>query len=154
MEYYSIMKLDEKDLKVLKILKENSKLTTNKISKKTAMPITTVHNRIKKLEKLGVIKEYTIVLDHKKLGKNLSAYILVTVDYKLLKEGGISQYELAKQIKKHDFVEETAMVTGGTDIIVKVRANDIEHLSDFVTKELRNIDGIERTQTMVVLSEI
>lgn len=148
------MKLDEKDLKVLKILKENSKLTTNKISKKTAMPITTVHNRIKKLEKLGVIKEYTIVLDHKKLGKNLSAYILVTVDYKLLKEGGISQYELAKQIKKHDFVEETAMVTGGTDIIVKVRANDIEHLSDFVTKELRNIDGIERTQTMVVLSEI
>ena len=49
--------MDEKDEKILKLLKENSKLTTQQISKKTLIPITTIHNRIKKLEKEGIIKK-------------------------------------------------------------------------------------------------
>lgn len=146
--------MDEKDKKILKLLKENSKLTTHQISKKTLIPITTVHNRIKKLGKEGIIKKYTVELDNKKIGKNISAYIHIVVDYRLLKEIKMSQYELAKKLKQHEFVEEAAMVTGGTDIIIKVRVKDIDELDDFVTKKLRNINGIEKTQTMVVLNEI
>lgn len=146
--------MDEKDEKILRLLQENSKLTTQQISKKTLMPITTVHNRIKKLEKEGVIKKYTLELDNKKLGKNICAYIHITVDYKLLKEIKMSQHELAKKLKQFEFVEEAAMVTGGTDIIIKIRVKDIDELDDFVTKKLRNINGIEKTQTMVVLNEI
>jgi len=146
--------MDEKDEKILKLLKENSKLTSQQISKKTLIPITTVHNRIKKLEKEGIIKRYTLELDNKKIGKNLAAFINITVDYTLLKQIKMSQYELAKKIKQHESVEEVAMVTGGTDIIIKVRAKDIEELNNFVTIQLRNIDGIEKTQTMVVLNEI
>ena len=148
------MNLDNKDLKILAILKDNSKLTTSKISKKTAIPITTIHNRIKKLEKLGIIKNYTVVLDNKKIGKELGAYILITVDYKLLNEKGLSQYQVAEKIKKYDAVEEVSMITGQSDIIAKIRVKNIEDASNFVTKELRNIDGIEKTQTMVVLTEI
>ena len=152
MEKYSIM--DEKDEKILNLLKENSKLTTQQIAKKTLIPITTVHNRIKKLEKEGIIKKYTLNLDNKKIGKNVAAYVHITVDYRLLKENKISQHELAKKLKQNEFVEEAAMVTGGTDIIIKVRVKDIDELDDFVTKKLRNIDGIEKTQTMVILNEI
>jgi len=152
MELYSNM--DEKDDKILKLLKENSKLTTQQISKKLLIPITTIHNRIKKLEKEGIIKRYTLDLDNKKIGKNIAAYIHIVVDYKLLKEIKMSQHELAKKIKQYDFVEEAAMVTGGTDIIIKVRVKDIDELDDFVTKKLRNIDGIEKTQTMIILNEI
>jgi len=148
------MKLDSKDLKILQILKENSNLTTSKISKKTAIPITTVHNRIKKLEKFEVIKNYTIVLDNKKIGRPLGAYILITVDYKILKEKGISQYNVAEKIKKFDFVEDVSMITGQSDIIAKIRVKDIDEASNFVTKELRNIDGIEKTQTLMILTEI
>ncbi len=146
--------MDEKDKKILNVLKENSKLTTQQISKKLLIPITTVHNRIKKLEKEGIIKKYTLELDNKKIGKNISAYIYITVDYKLLKETKMSQHELAKKLKQHELVEEAAMVTGGTDIIIKIRVNDISELDDFVTKKLRNIDGIDKTQTMVILNEI
>ncbi len=152
MELYSNM--DEKDDKILKLLKENSKLTTQQISKKLLIPITTIHNRIKKLEKEGIIKRYTLDLDNKKIGKNIAAYIHIVVDYKLLKEIKMSQHELVKKIKQYDFVEEAAMVTGGTDIIIKVRVKDIDELDDFVTKKLRNIDGIEKTQTMIILNEI
>ncbi len=146
--------MDKKDEKILELLRENSKLTTQQISKKTLIPITTVHNRIKKLEKEGVITKYTIQHDHKKLGKNLAAYIQIVVDYKLLKEIKMSQHDLAKKIKQNEFVEEAALVTGGTDIIIKVRVKDVDELDNFVTKVLRNIDGIEKTQTMVILHEI
>ena len=146
--------MDEKDKKILKLLKENSKLTTQQISKKTLIPITTVHNRIKKLEKEGIINKFTIELDNKKIGKNISAYIHIVVDYRLLKETKMSQDELANKLKQNEFVEEAAMVTGGTDIIIKVRVGNIDELDNFVTRYLRNINGIEKTQTMVILNEI
>ena len=146
--------MDKKDEIILKLLKENGKLTTQQISKKTLMPITTIHNRIKKLLREGIIKRYTIDLDNKKLGKSISAYIHIMVDYRLLKEIKKSQHELARKIKQHEFVEEIAIVAGGTDMIIKVRVKDIEELDDFVTKKLRNIGGIEKTQTMVILNEV
>ena len=152
MENYSIM--DKKDETILKLLKENSKLTTQQISKKTLMPITTIHNRIKKLLREGIIKRYTIELDNKKLGKNISAYIHIMVDYRILKENKISQHDLGKKLKQQELVEEIAIVAGGTDMIIKVRVKDIDELDDFVTKKLRNMGGIEKTQTMVILNEV
>lgn len=144
--------LDEKDLKILEILKQNAKLTTKQIAKKVGMPATTVYNRIKGMEESGIIKGYMVSLNNKKLGKNISAYILITVDYKLLKEMKTTQHDLAKRLRKHKFVEEVDMITGTSDIIIRVATNDIDQLDEFVTKYLRNIDGVERTQTMVILS--
>ncbi len=152
MENYSIM--DDKDEKILELLKENSKLTTNQLSKKLLIPVTTIHNRIKKLEQEGIIKRYTLELDNKKLSKTLAAFIHITVDYNRLKQINISQHDLTKKIKQNEAVEEAAMVTGGTDIIIKVRVKSVEELDQFVTKHLRNIEGIEKTQTMVILNEI
>lgn len=146
--------MDEKDEKILKLLRENSKLTSQQISKKTLMPITTIHNRIKKLEKEGIIEGYTVKLNNKKIGKAISAYIQITVDYRLLKEKKMSQHELARKLKQNEFVEEAAMVTGGTDIIIKVRVKNVDELDNFVTKYLRNIEGIEKTQTLLILNEI
>ncbi len=146
--------MDTKDRLILNFLKENSKLSTQKISKKTRIPITTVHNRIKRLQKEGIIKKYTVLLDNKKLGKALSAYIAIIVNYDLLKKLNISQHDLAKKLKKSENVEEVSMITGGTDIIIKIRVANIEAMDDFVTKYLRNVDGIEKTQTMVILHEV
>lgn len=145
--------LDDKDFKILDVLKHNAKLSTQQIAKKTLIPVTTVHNRIKKLEKEGVIKGYTIVLDHKKIGKAVLAFILINVVYTLPTKK-FQQEEIAKQIKKFEIVEEVAIVAGGTDMIIKVRTKDIEELNDFVIRKLRNIEGVDKTQTMIVLSEV
>lgn len=145
--------LDKKDFAIVSVLKENSKLSTQQIAKRTRIPITTVHNHIKKLEKQGVIKGYTVILDNKKIGKPLAAYILITVDYKLLKEMKKSQYELAQQLLKHPAVESSAMITGAADIIIKLRVGSVDELNEFVTVYLRNVDGVEKTQTAIVLNE-
>ena len=144
--------LNEKDLKILEVLKQNAKLTIKQIAKKAGMPATTVYNRIKRMEKSGVIKSYTVTLNSKKMGKNVSAYILITVDYKLLKEIKTTQHELAKKFRMHKFVEEVDMITGTHDIILRIAVNDMDQLDEFVTRYLRNVDGVEKTQTMVILS--
>jgi Lrp/AsnC family leucine-responsive transcriptional regulator len=145
--------LDEKDLKILEILKQNAKLTIKQMAKKLGMPATTVYNRIKGMEESGIIKNYTITLNHKKIGKNISAYILFAVNYRFLKKTGTTQHDLAKRLRMHEFVEEVGIVTGTSDIIVKVRIHDIDQLDKFITEYLRNIDGVEKTQTMVILAE-
>lgn len=143
--------MDEKDERILDILKEDSSLSTQQISKKISIPITTVHNRIKKLKKEGVIEKYTIDINPKKVGKTISAYILIIVDYRYTKQ---SQHEMAKKLKSKDFVEEIAIVTGSTDMIAKVRVKNMDELNKFVISYLRMLEGIERTETLVILDEI
>src|SRR3989344_93596 len=96
---FHLMKLDEKDNKILEILKQNSKLTTQQISKRLRIPITTIHNRIKKLEKEEIIKNYTVNLNYKKLNLSVIAYILITINYNIPGHK-IQQEEIAREIKK------------------------------------------------------
>lgn len=146
--------LDEKDIKILNLLKQNAKLATQQISKKTLIPITTVHNRIKKLEQDGIIKNYTVNLDHKQLGKNLSAYILIQVDTIRLKARGVTQKDLLKEIYSKGIVESISVITGDFDIIAKVLVEDMDKLDDFVTNYLRIIDGVRKTQTLAIFNEL
>ena len=146
--------IDNKDLLIINALKRDARAPIAKIAKETGLPGTTVHNRIKKLREEGAIRGYTINVDNKKLGKEIAAYIAITVDYKLLKEKNSTQYALAEKIGKLPFVEEANMITGISDILVKIRVKNIDELNNFVTKELRNYDGVEKTQTMVILSEV
>ena len=146
--------VDNKDMLILNALKEDAKASIAKIAKKTGLPGTTVHNHIKRMRKKGIIKAYTIKVDNKKLGLGIAAYIEITVDYNFLKQNKMSQHELAEQIGKLPFVEQVSILAGGCDIIVKTRVKDIDGLNNFVTNELRNYDGVEKTQTMVILSEV
>ncbi len=145
--------MDKKDSTILSLLRQNARATSSEIAKTARMPITTVHNRIKRLEKGGIIKGYTVIIDPIKVGMPLAAYILIAVDYKLLKEKKLTQYGIVKKLKQHEAVEEAAMLTGTSDIIIKIRAKDVASLNEFVTVYLRNIDGIEKTQTAIVLNE-
>lgn len=147
-------KLDEKDLQVLAEIQENAKRTTSQISKRISIPITTVHNRIKKLEKLGIIKKYTVTVDHAKLGKSIAAYVMVSVIYMLPSGIKVSQEDVAKHIKGLAGVESVEIMTGETDLLVKIRVKDIAELNDFVIRKLRKVEGVDKTRTMIVLSEM
>ena len=152
MEIYSIMILDKKDLKILGIMQENSKLTTHKISKKTGIPITTIHNRIRKLEKEGIIKGYTLNLNHKKLGKPILAFVFMNPNYRFLREKKITQQELLDRIAKIPSVEEIYHIAGRYDIIAKVRGKDIDEINELILHILEKDYDVMKTETMIVLS--
>jgi len=145
--------IDEKDKLVLKLLVDNAKLSIKEISKKTLLPITTVHNRIKKLERSGVVRNYTVNLDDKKLG-TISSFISVSMNYNELKKNGKHEKDLLSKIRSHDAVENVSILTGDVDMLVKVRVANIGELDAFVIDFLRKLDGIDRTNTMVILNEV
>jgi len=147
------MAVDNKDRSIIAELIKDSRQTTSKLSKKLNIPITTIHNRIKKLIKTGVIINYTLNLDHNQLGRPVPAYVGVTINYNVPGQK-INQAELARKIKTLDGVYEVYILTGGSDILVKVLTKDISDLNDFVTVTLRNIPGIDKTQTSIILKEL
>ncbi|MBT6023416.1 Lrp/AsnC family transcriptional regulator, partial [Candidatus Woesearchaeota archaeon] len=109
------MKLDDKDMDILSLLKKNAKKTTQQISRELNIPITTIHNRIKKLESEGIISKYTVVFNHKKLGKNISARLMIRVT-KLA-----DQFKICNDLLNIDCVDKVYQITGDYDIVASVR---------------------------------
>lgn len=145
------MKLDQKDLKVLSMLKQDSSLSTHKISKKTQIPITTVHNRIKKLQEMGVIEKFTVKINQEKLGNSISAFLMIDVDASS-KTVDVNQRDIVKKLNFFDEVESVYIVTGIADIIAKVNVKGITELNELILEKIRKIHGLE-TQTMIILEE-
>lgn len=144
--------VDEKDRRILEVLHENSDLSIQKISKRTGIPITTVHNRIKRLKKSGIIKNYTVNLDYQKLGKHVLAFVLINVNQKSMTDSDMDQFDVLREIKKFGHVEEADLITGSNDILLKCRFNTLDELTEFVVKDLRSEKThISNTQTLVVL---
>ncbi|MFH1977809.1 MAG: Lrp/AsnC family transcriptional regulator [Candidatus Aenigmatarchaeota archaeon] len=145
--------IDEKDMKILKVLEEHGDYTTRQISKKTLLPATTIHNRIKNLKKIGVIKKFTVDLDHSKVDKGLLVYVLVSVNLQLLKQRKKSQYDIANEIRKFYFTDKVDIVSGGTDLMAVVRVKDVQEFDKVLLEKLQMIEGIEKTQSLIVIHE-
>ncbi len=146
-----IDKLDDKDMKILDVLKEHSEYTTRQIAKKTLIPITTVHNRIKKLKQQGIIKRFTIDVDHSKLDQGFVVYLLITANIEVLKEKNKTQYDLAKELKKFYFTERVDIVSGGTDLVAVVRVKDVDEYDKVLLGKIQMIEGIKNTQSLIVI---
>ena len=140
--------IDEKDYAILDVLKGNSSLSIKQISKKTGIPVATVHNRIKKMKANGIITGYTINMDKAKLGKKMVAYVLIKAAPKA------DHIEILEKVVKHDAVEDGSAITGAFDVILKIRLADIEELDQFVLKYLRTFAEIAETQTMIAFRNI
>lgn len=144
------LKLDQKDFEILAFLQENCKMTAKEIARKISSPVTTIFAKIKRMEKMGVIKGYRAILDAKKLDRGTTAFILASFSYRLKGEELLSQREIIKQIARFPEVQEVHIITGDWDIMIKVRAKDVDAIGDFVIDRLRAVKGIEKTLTCMV----
>jgi len=144
---------DEKDLKIIEVLQQHGDYTTRQIAKKVLLPITTVHNRIKKLKKEKIIKKFTIELDYKIMNRSFLVYLLISVSLPILKQNKKSQYDIAKEIRKFYFVDKVDIVSGGTDLIATIRVKDVEEYDKVLLKKLQQVEGIEKTQSLIVIHE-
>ncbi len=147
-------KLDEKDLAILTLIQEDSKLTANQIAKKIGAPITTVFAKIKRMEELGVIKQYRAILSPEKLNLGTTAFILASVSYRTKDHTPITQRDVAEEIARFPEVQEVHIITGDWDLLVKLRAENVEAIGKFVVDRLRNIEGLEKTLTCMVFETV
>jgi DNA-binding Lrp family transcriptional regulator len=140
------MDMDETDVKILKTLVSDARLSSRQISKKTSVSIGTVLTRMKKMEKAGIIRGYSAVVDHERLGYMLTALIEITVSKGRL-------LEMENEIARMPNVCAVYDVTGLTDAFVIAKFKSRENLSAFA-KRLLALPYVERSNTHVVLTTI
>ena len=138
------MGLDKIDEKTLKHLMMDARLSTRQLALKLGMSTVTVLSRIKKLEKAKIIRGYTTIIDHEKLGYTLTAIIEI-----MAKNGKVLDIE--EEVSKFENVVGVYDITGSTDTIIIAKFKERNELSDFV-KNLGTISNVENTITHVVLN--
>jgi DNA-binding Lrp family transcriptional regulator len=138
------VKIDDLDRAIISIFNEDGRISYRKIAKKLDISIGTVHNRMEKLTQNGVIKKFAPVIDHQKLGYNLTTIIGVRV-----KGGVLRNWE--DRTAYHQNVLCMYDVTGEFDAILVARFKDTNELDDFIKKLLKEPD-VQRTYTQTVLN--
>ncbi len=144
-------KIDEKDRKIIEILQGHSDYTTRQIAKKTLLPVTTIHNRIRKLKKEKIIRKYTIEVEPKAVDKSYVVYVLIHTDLGLLKKRRLTQYDVAKELRGFYFIDKVDIVSGGADLVVIVRVKDVEEYDRVLLKKIQMVEGIKGTQSLTVI---
>jgi DNA-binding Lrp family transcriptional regulator len=140
------MELNETDLKILKGLLADARFSSRQIAKNVGVSVGTVLSRIKRMEDEGIIKGYSVLLDHEKLGYELTVVTEITVS-----KGRLTETE--SEIARIPNVCGVYDVTGLTDAIIIAKFRSREDLGKF-TKTLLALPYIERTNTHVVLTTV
>jgi DNA-binding Lrp family transcriptional regulator len=141
-----VMDLNETNKKILKNLLEDARFSSRQIAKNVGVSVGTVLSRIKKMEDMGIIKGYSVILDHEQLGYELTVVTEITVSKGRL-------VEMENEIAKNPNVCGVYDVTGLTDAVIIAKFKSREDLGKF-TKHLLSLPYIERTNTHVVLTTV
>ena len=136
--------VDEVDLKILELLKENSRSTYVEIGKTLGLSEGTVRNRVQALTESGVIKKFTLEVS---LSVGVRALIMISVDPQK------PTLEISDKVLKLPGVEKIYEVTGEYDVVTVVSSSSIEGLNQTV-EAIRVIEGVERTNTIIVLRTV
>lgn len=147
------MQLDSIDKAILNALRWDAKSPLQIIAKKIHVPLSTVHHRVKRFEKLKIITRYETHVDYVQLERPIQAFILIDAMNMLPSGKKVLQQDLIEQLKQLNGVEEGFIITGAADILVRVRVKDLDEMNELITVKMRKIDGIGSTQTMMVMKE-
>ena len=140
-----VSEIDDIDARILALLQENCKMSLSKIGERVGLSAPSVIERIKKLEEGQVIIGYRAILDARKLDQDVAAFIGVSVG----RTKAIEDLETA--ISQLDDLLECHHVTGEHTLLLKVKTKNTNTLEDLLSR-IRSIEGVDRTETMVVLS--
>jgi len=142
--------IDSIDVKILEILQDSAKISHKEISEKLNLSRTPVFERIRKLERRGIIQKYITILDRKKIEKNLMVFCFVT-----LKEHGLQPVnEFKKTIDSYNQVMECYHIAGNFDFFLKVIVNTVDEYQNFVLNKLSTIKNLSHVQSSFVLGEL
>ena len=137
--------MDEKDKLILSLLQKDGRMTASEMAEKVDLSVPAVTERIRKLMEGGVLKEFRAVLDAKKVGYDVTAYILLDMS------SSNSYGDMVQYAQDNDEVLECHSITGEGSHILKVRTHDTSSLESLL-RNIQSWPGVIRTHTMIVMS--
>ncbi len=127
--------MDETDKRILNELQKNSKIQYKKVAKKLNVATSTIHFRVKKMLKEGIIEKFSVDLNPDKVGYSTISWIGLSVDPRKMEE-------VAKRLSEYDDIQMVCTASGAHDILVKVIAKNEKELWRFINKKIKTIEGI------------
>jgi DNA-binding Lrp family transcriptional regulator len=147
-----IMRLSETDLRLLRMLQQDCRQSINNIAKTIGIPATTAYDKVKRMEKRGVIEGYAALLNEPELGLPTTALVFVSVEYP--QESDFSQEAVAQTLSEFPEITDIYIVAGDWDLMLKIKSSSIEDVGDFVIRRLRKVVGVKKTQTIAVFKKV
>ncbi|RPG64377.1 MAG: winged helix-turn-helix transcriptional regulator [Flammeovirgaceae bacterium TMED290] len=138
--------IDNIDLKILNVLSKNAKMPYTEVAKKVFVSGGTVHVRMRKLEKMGIVRGTKLDIDYSKLGYNISSYMGIYLEKSFLYK------ETVKSLKKIPEIVEIHAITGQYTIFIKIICKDTLHFRNFLDT-VHKVKGITRTETFMSFEE-
>lgn len=142
--------LDEKDLAILRLLQENARMTVKEISTIVHLSTTPVHERIKRMEEAGVIRQYVTLVNHAKVGKGLMVICYVSLKEHNKKTGA----RFIRTMHELNEVIECYNISGEFDFMLKVAVEDMNAYYDFHVNKLSQIENMGHVQSIFVMGVI
>ena len=139
--------IDNTDISILNILMQNAFTPYTEIGKTLFISAGTVHVRMNKMEKLGIVRNPQLQIDLTKLGMDITAFIGV---YLIRSD---SYDKVVKELKKIDAVISCNYTTGNYSLFLKIVSRDTQHLREILHDKIQKIEGISRTETLISLEE-
>ena len=149
-EIFSIMILDSIDKQLLVLLQKDCKQTNKELSNKLNLSVTAIYERIKKLEKEGIINKYVALLKNEKIDKAFVAFCHI----KLIQHSQEYVVKFEREVANLSEVLECYHISGDYDYLLKVIVKDMEAFREFMVNKLTNINHIGSTHSMFVISEV
>jgi len=142
--------MDQIDLKILELLQEDAKITAKDLSFRLSLSVTPIYERIRKLEKQGIIKRYVAILDPEMLDRGLVVFLNLTIK----EHNPEARSRLLKQLTDLEEITELYHTSGTYDFVAKVRFANIKEYKEFLVNKVASIDNIADIESHIVLDEI
>lgn len=141
------VKIDGIDKKILRHLMEDARTPILEIARQIGISGAAIHQRLRKLEKSGLITGSKFVVDPRVLGYSTMAYIGIYLDK------AMSNPQAVRALEKIPEVLECHYTTGNWSILIKVLCQDNEHLMQLLNRKIQQIEGVSRTETFISLAQ-
>ena len=141
------LKIDNVDLKILEILMQDAKKPYTEVEKKAFVSGGTVHVRMSKMEEAGIVEKTTLKVNYAKLGYDITAFIGIFLQKSALYEQVMTALTTIPEVVSIHYT------TGNYSMFVKIHCKDTNHLKIVLHDKIQQIEGIERTETMISLEE-
>ena len=139
--------VDKTDLKILEILIQDAKKPFTEVAKKVFVSQGTVHVRMNKMQEAGIVEKTTLKINYTKLGFDITAFIGIYLEKSALYE------KVLEKLKQIPEVTNIHYTTGNYSMFVKIHCRDTNHLKEVLHDKMQQVEGIERTETMISLEE-
>ena len=140
------MKLDELDRSIILALQENGRMALSEIARRAGVAPATVHERLAKLRRSGVVQGFSVRLDARALGLTVTALVRLRTELADQVERTVADLRAIPE------VEEVHVVSGEYDLVVKIRARDTSHLQELLVTRVHRVAGFIRSATEVCLT--